>query len=149
MSRVALLDVNVLVALFDPDHVHHEVAHDWFAVEGRAGWATCPVTESGFIRVLSSPGYAGAVTRAADLAERLRVFCESGGHVFWPAEVSLLDGTLFDLSRVAGHRQLTDVYLLGLACKRRGRLVTFDRTIPLASVSTATRAALEVVAPGD
>ena len=147
MSRVALLDVNVLVALFDPDHVHHEAAHAWFAVEGRKNWATCPLTEAGFIRVLSSPGYAGTVTRAADLAERLRRFCGSGGHVFWQDDVSLLDGSLFDLARIAGHRQLTDVYLLGLAHKRRGRLVTFDRTIPLRAVRSATAAALEVVAP--
>ena len=149
MSRVALLDVNVLVALFDPDHIHHDLAHDWFAEEGRASWATCPVTEAGFVRVLSNPGYAGAVTRAADLADRLRRFRESGGHVFWPDEVSLLDGALFDLSRVAGHRQLTDVYLLGLAHTRRGRLVTFDRTIPLRAVKGATAAALDVVGPVD
>jgi uncharacterized protein len=107
--------------------------------------ATCPVTEAGFVRVLSSPGYAGAVTRAADLADRLRRFRESGGHVFWPDEVSLLDRALFDLSRVAGHRQLRDVYLLGLAHNRRGRLVTFDRTIPLRAVNGATAAALEVI----
>jgi len=149
VSRIALLDINVLVALFDPDHVHHEVAHDWFADRGRAGWATCPVTESGFVRVLSSPRYAGTLTRAADLADRLRRFCASGGHVFWADEVSLLDRSLFDLAKVAGHRQLTDVYLLGLAHKRRGRLVTFDRTIPLRAVRSATAAALEVVAPAE
>ena len=127
MIRTALLDINLLVALFDPDHVHHDAAHDWFAEEGRAAWATCPVTEAGFIRVLSSPGYAGTVTRAVDVAARLRRFCASGGHEFWPDEVSLLDSPLFDASKLAGHRQLTDVYLLGLAHNRRGRLVTFDR----------------------
>jgi hypothetical protein len=145
MSSVALLDVNVLVALFDPDHIHHEVAHDWFAAERRDGWATCPVTQSGFIRVLSSPRYSGVVTRADDLASRLRRFCASSGHAFWPDDVSLLDGSLFDLAMVAGHRQLTDVYLLGLACRRRGRLATFDRTIPLRAVKGATAATLEVV----
>lgn len=149
MSRIALLDVNVLVALFDPDHIHHETTHDWYAEVGRSSWATCPLTEAGFMRVLSSPSYAGTVMRPADLAERLRRFCASGGHVFWPAEVSLLDGSLFDLSRVAGHRQLTDVYLLGLAHKRRGRLVTFDRTIPVRAVKGATAASLQVIAPAD
>ena len=149
MSRTALLDVNVLVALFDPDHVHHELAHDWFADAGRSGWATSPVTESGFIRVLSNPAYRGTVARAADLAGRLRRFCDSGGHVFWAAELSLLDGSLFDLSRIAGHRQLTDVYLLGLAQSRGGRLVTFDRTIPVRAVKGATAASLEVIAPVD
>jgi hypothetical protein len=149
VTRIALLDVNVLVALFDPDHVHHEAAHDWYAEDGRAGWATCPLTEAGFMRVLSSPGYAGTVTRPVDLAERLRRFCASGGHVLWPADISPLDGSLFDLSRMAGHRQLTDVYLLGLAHKRRGRLVTFDRTIPLRAVKGATASSLEVIAPAD
>ena len=149
MSRVALLDVNVLVALFDPDHVHHEVAHDWFADVGRPGWATSSVTESGFIRVLSNPAYRGTVARAADLAGRLRRFCDSGGHVFWADEVSLLNGSLFDLSRIAGHRQLTDVYLLGLAQSRGGRLVTFDRTIPVSAVKGASADSLEVIAPAE
>jgi len=127
--------------------VHHEVAHDWFADAGRPGWATSSVTESGFIRVLSNPAYRGTVARAADLAGRLRRFCDSGGHVFWADEVSLLNGSLFDLSRIAGHRHLTDVYLLGLAHTRGGRLATFDRTIPLRAVKGATAASLEVIAP--
>ena len=147
MTRIALLDINVLVALFDPDHVHHDVAHDWFAEEGRAGWATCPLTQSGFVRVLSNPAYRGTLTRAADVAERLRRFCESGGHTFWPIDVSLLDASVFDLPQIAGHRQLTDVYLLGLAHVRGGRLVTFDRGIPVRAVKGATISSLEVIAP--
>lgn len=147
MNRTALLDVNVLVALFDPDHVHHEVAHDWFTDRGRRGWATCPLTEAGFIRVLSNASYGAAIARPADLAERLGRFCRSGGHEFWPDEVSLLDGSLFDLPRLGGHRQVTAVYLLGLAHKRGGRLATFDRTIPVAAVKRATAGTLEVIAP--
>jgi predicted nucleic acid-binding protein len=65
--RTALLDVNVLVALFDPDHVHHEVAHDWFADNGPRGWATCPLTESGFVRVVSNPSYGTTQYRATDV----------------------------------------------------------------------------------
>ena len=149
MIRIALLDVNVLVALFDPDHIHHDAAHDWFADQGRPGWATCPLTEAGFVRVLSNPTYAGAVTRAVDLAGLLRRFCASGGHEFWPDELSLLDGSRFDLSRVGGHRQLMNIYLLGLAHTRGGRLVTFERTIPLRAVKGATAASLEVIAPAD
>ena len=149
MRRIALLDVNVLVALFDPDHVHHEAAHDWFADTGRSGWATCPLTEAGFVRVLSNPAYRGTVVRAADLADRLRRFCRSGGHVLWPDEVSLLDASLFDLSRVAGHRQVTDIYLLGLAHTRSGCLATFDRTIPVTAVKGATAADVEVIAPAE
>ena len=89
MSRPALLDVNVLVALFDPDHVHHELAHDWFADNRADGWATCPVTENGFLRVLANPSYRSAVMRPSELAARLRRFCGSGHHEFWPDVVSL------------------------------------------------------------
>jgi toxin-antitoxin system PIN domain toxin len=149
VSRIALLDVNVLVALFDPDHVHHELAHDWFAADGRAGWATCPLTENGFVRVLANPRYGGATTRVPDLVARLRRFCVSGGHVFWPSTVSLRDNTVFDAAIVAGHRQLTDVYLLALAHAYGGRLATFDRTIPLRAVRGATPSALAFIAPAD
>jgi hypothetical protein len=147
VSGTALLDVNVLVALFDADHVHHDLAHDWFADSGRAGWATCPLTEAGFVRVLSNPAYGGTLVRPADLVVRLRRFCGSGGHVFWPDAVSLLDTSLFELSRIAGHRQLTDIYLLGLAHKLGGRLATFDQGIPFAAVKGATAATLLVIAP--
>jgi hypothetical protein len=147
MTRPALLDVNVLVALFDPDHIHHELAHDWFADNRTDGWATCPVTENGFLRVLANPAYGSAVTRPPDLATRLRRFCDSGHHQFWPDAVSLRDNALFDAAFIAGHRQLTDVYLLGLAKMKGGRLVTFDRAIPLKAVRGAGREALEVIAP--
>ncbi len=147
MTRIALLDINVLVALFDPDHVHHDAAHDWFAEEGRAGWATCPITEAGFVRVLSNPAYGGGATRATDLIARLRRFCESGGHGFWPDGVSLRNESVFDFSHVASHRQITDVYLLGLAQARGGVLATFDRGIPVKAVKGATESSLVVIAP--
>ena len=146
---VALLDVNVLVALFDPDHVHHEVAHDWFANHRQAGWATCPVTENGFVRVFTNPAYAGTVARTADVVSRLRRFCLSGGHEFWPDTPSLRDDSIFDASLVSGHRQLTDIYLLAVAQARAGCLATFDRGIPLRAVKGATAASLMVVAPAD
>jgi hypothetical protein len=145
VSRVALLDVNVLVALFDPDHVHHELAHDWFADNRAAGWATCPLTENGFVRVLANPAYGATVTRAADLVERLRRFRASGHHHFWPDAVSLCDETLFDRRLLGGHRQVTDAYLLGLAKKMGGRLASFDRTTPLKAVRGATAAMLTVI----
>ena len=149
MKSTSLLDVNVLVALFDPDHVHHELAHDWFAEDGRSSWATCPITENGFVRVLANPAYGAAVARVAELAGRLSRFCASGGHVFWEESVSLLDAKLFDWSAAVGHRQLTDIYLLALARARGGRLVTFDRSIPLRAVNGATAKHLVVVGPAD
>lgn len=149
MSRVCLLDVNVLVALFDPDHVHHDLAHDWFADSGRRGWATCPITENGFVRVLSSPVYGSPVVRASELIQRLHMFCRSAGHTFWADEVSLTDESLFDPAMLAGHRQLTDVYLLGLAARKSGCLATFDRTIPVKGVRGATPATLQVIEPAE
>jgi toxin-antitoxin system PIN domain toxin len=147
MSGVALLDVNVLVALFDPDHVHHELAHDWFADHRSAGWATCPVTENGFLRVLSNPAYGRDALRPDRLVERLRKFRASGNHVFWTDSVSLSDGRLFNLTLAPGFRQVTDVYLLGLARKMRGCLATFDRAIPVRAVIGAARSNLQIIGP--
>jgi toxin-antitoxin system PIN domain toxin len=148
VSRVALLDVNLLVALFDPDHVHHELAHDWFA-DHHDGWATCPVTENGFVRVVSHPDYGAASARAPELISRLRQFTQSEHHTFWTASVSLRDEKIFKASHIRGHRQLTDVYLLGLAVAMKGCLATFDRTIPRSAVEGATRDSLQIVSAAD
>jgi uncharacterized protein len=145
VSGAALLDVNVLVALFDPDHVHHELAHDWFEDNRTSGWATCPLTENGFVRVLGNLARRGEFVPIPELVKSLRTFCASGHHEFWPDAVSMRDERLFDLSFARGHRQLTDVYLLGLAVKRRGRLVTFDLKVPLRAVKGAKRDMLDVV----
>jgi toxin-antitoxin system PIN domain toxin len=148
VSRPALLDVNLLIALFDPDHVHHDLAHDWFADNRDRGWATCAITENAFVRVLANPAYGSAVHRPADLVARLRQLSDIPGHLFWADGISLRDPALFDFSRV-GYRQLTDVYLLGLAQRKGGVLATFDRTIPAAAILGAHRDLLEVVAPLD
>ena len=149
MSRATLLDVNLLVALFDPDHVHHELAHDWFADHRTGGWATCALTENGFVRVLAHPGYGAAVSRPVELLRRLRQFCASGHHTFWAEAVSLRDETLFNPALIAGHRQISDIYLLGLARKMGGRLATFDRSISLGAVVGATRANLAIVSAAE
>ena len=129
-----LLDVNVLVALFDPSHLHHELAHEWFGQKGGAGWASCPITENGFVRVISNPKYGGRRTTTGDAIHRLLVFRQAGGHAFWPDDSSILDPALFDASQLSGHGQLTDAYLLGLAVRNDGQLVTFDRRIPTEAV---------------
>lgn len=145
MKHPALLDVNVLVALFDPDHVHHEPAHQWLAATRRTGWATCPVTENGLVRILSNVAYAGIAEPPASIVQRLSAFCDSGQHVFWPDDVSLRNRRLFPWTPSATHRQVTDVYLLGLAVHRGGRLATFDRAIPAAAVAGAGPGHLEVI----
>jgi toxin-antitoxin system PIN domain toxin len=146
VSVPALLDVNVLVALFDPDHVHHDTAHDWFEDHRHFGWATCGVTENGFVRVLARVVEDAPLTRPAALIERLRAFQESGGHRFWPDTVSLTDSRLFNPALIRGHRQVMDIYLLGLTKRMGGCLATFDRTIPIEAVVGATRETLQIIA---
>ena len=124
---VALLDVNFLVALFDEEHIHHEPAHSWFAAHKVDGWASCPLTENGVVRILSNMAYSGIAESAGQVRDRLDAFCRSGDHVFWPDSISLRD-VRFDLSAVT-HRQLTDLYLLGLAVENDGHLATFDGRI--------------------
>lgn len=135
---VSLLDVNLLVALFDPDHVHHQPAHAWFSENRAPGWATCPLTENGLVRILSNPGYPGRQTTLRDAVARLAAFRSSGDHRFWPDTVTLCEEGSFAFQHVGGHRQLTDVYLLALAVAHGGRLATFDRGVQTAAVVGAT-----------
>ena len=133
----ALLDVNVLVSLFDPAHIHHDAAHAWFGAHRGEGWATCPLTENGFARVLSNPAYPGRRTTVADAVDRLAGLAESGDHTFWADRISLLDDSIVERGRLSGHRQITDAYLLALAVSNDGRVVTFDRGFPLGAVLAA------------
>ncbi len=133
-GRVHLLDVNVLIALFDPGHIHHDAAHDWFASVGSAAWATCPLTENGFARVLSNPAFPGRRTTAADAVARLGQLTRSPGHNFWEDGVSILDPSRFVISALTGHREITDAYLLALAVSRSGALATLDDGIRLSTV---------------
>ena len=132
----ALLDVNVLIALHDQQHVHHEVAARWFERHARHGWASCPLTQNGCARIMSQPGY----PNAAPLAEVLTMLgrsCAHASHRFWPDDISLLDGARLHHGRMHGHRQLTDLYLLALAVAHEGRFVTFDARVPLNAVRGA------------
>lgn len=135
--NVALLDVNVLVALFDPAHQNHEDAHRWFGRNRKYGWATCPITANGCVRVLSNPAYPSVEATPVEVARRLRNFCSATDHHFWEDSVSLLDESLFQTTMIGGHQKITDAYLLGLAVRSHGRLVTFDRSIPLKAVTGA------------
>lgn len=140
----ALLDVNVLIALFDADHSLHGPALKWFAEHGKTGWASCPLTQNGCIRVMSQPGYAHPIPVHA-VAQRLREAVVDRHHEFWPDEVSLLDERSIDTTRVHGPKQLTDVYLLALAVARGGRLVTFDQALPVDAVRKAQKKHLIVI----
>ncbi|MEO5822338.1 MAG: TA system VapC family ribonuclease toxin [Vicinamibacteraceae bacterium] len=145
MKKVALLDVNVLVALFQPEHVHHELAHDWFAENRHAGWATCPVTETGLVRLLANPRFHAGGVAVSAVVERLRRLQSDPAHEWWEASISLTDPNLFQLTAIRGHRQVTDVYLAGLAHARDGKLVTFDRAVLWSAVSGAKATLIEVL----
>lgn len=142
---IALLDVNVLVALFDPAHIHHEAAHRWFARNRKSGWATCPSTINGCVRVLSNPSYPVIEATPAEVANRLRAICRASDHHFWADAVTLTDEGLFRTSSIAEHKQITDVYLLGLSVRNHGRLATFDQSIPMKAVLGAGPAHLAVI----
>jgi len=134
----ALLDFNVIIALLDASHVFHERAHDWLALNGALGWASSPLTENGVIRIMSNPGYSRqARFTPGDLIARLKQFTRQSDHEFWPDDLSFCDGKSFVTEHLHGSRLLTDIYLLGLAIKHGGRLVTFDQGIPLSAVRNA------------
>jgi len=145
MTGAALLDVNVLVALFDPDHIHHDIAHDWFGEHAAPGWATCPLTENGFLRTVNHLRKSDFVP-IPDLIGHLARFQEASVHEFWPDDLSLLDGRHFQKGLIQGRRQLTDIYLLGLAVRHEGRLVTFDRGIAISTIRGARKEHLVLLA---
>ena len=141
---IALLDANVLIALFDAAHVNHGAAHTWLAANRASGWATCPLTQNACLRVLSHPSYPGHLG-VADVARRLSNAIATPDHVFWTDSISLCDANRFRHDQVLSPRHLTDLYLLALAVEHDGRFVTFDRGIPLAAVSRAQAKHLEIV----
>jgi len=140
----ALLDVNVLVALFDANHSLHAPAMRWFSEHGDSGWASCPITQNGCVRVMSQPGYPEHMP-VASVIDRLRRAASHPAHEFWSDEVSLLDNGVIDSSRIHGPNQLTDVYLLALAVAHGGRLVTLDQAISIAAVKGAQKKHLVVI----
>jgi uncharacterized protein len=136
-SRRALLDVNVLIALLDADHLHHARAAIWLAENIAPGWASCAITQNGCVRIMSQPGYPSALPTAR-VAQRLREATETEHHLFVPADLSLLDTRHFDAEQLLGHRQVSDAWLLGLAVSHGLRFVTFDGSMPLRAVCGAT-----------
>lgn len=140
----SLLDVNVLIALLDADHAEHRTARQWLAAEIQHGWASCAITLNGFVRIVSQPRYPSPVT-PWEAMRLLRAATGTDHHSYWECKTTLLDETAIDPRRVHGSRQVTDIYLLALATAHGGRLVTFDRTIPLSAVPRAKAANLVVL----
>jgi hypothetical protein len=131
MIRRSLLDLNVLIALTEPEHVHRLRAERWFLSTGKNGFGVCPVTEVGFIRITTNPAMqAGRITLERAIATLQALRAHPGYH-YWPiteAE-SWVAVTACFAARISGYQQITDAYLLGMAIKEDGVLVTFDRGI--------------------
>ncbi|MDO9319394.1 MAG: PIN domain-containing protein [Gammaproteobacteria bacterium] len=132
----ALLDVNVLIALLDSAHIHHSQAMNWLSANIAEGWASCPITQNGCIRIMSQPAYPNSRS-PIEIASRLREATLSPQHQFWADDASLLNAELFDWQHLFNARQLTDAYLLALAVQHSGVFVTFDHAVPLRAVAGA------------
>lgn len=126
---VHLLDVNVLIALTVPEHVHHAPARRWLAASRDDGWATTPVTEFGFVRVASNPAALGDAFAPSEAIAILTELRTRRGHVDWADDVTPSDPTLVDIRRLVGHRQVPDAHLLALARRHDGSVATFDRAM--------------------
>ena len=137
-----LLDINLLLALTDPMHVHHKVSHRWFAKMGQKAWATCPLTENGFVRIASHPKYPNRPGDVRAVCSILSQICESPGHHFWSEDLSILD--ILEPGAIITHAQITDIYLLGLAVHSNGKLATLDQHIPVNALRDGRRA-LELI----
>jgi uncharacterized protein len=142
--NTALLDVNVLIALADNAHVHHDMAHAWFDKIGATSFATCPLTQNGLLRVMGHPRYPNGPGTPKAMLDFLDALCDLGGHVFWPDCISLTKASLFNRDHFSPSEHLTDVYLLGLAVSNSGRLATFDRRIASKAV-VGSQQALELI----
>lgn len=140
----ALLDVNVLIALLDENHAHHATVSDWFSGHIEHGWASCPLTQNGCVRIVSQPRYPNALG-VADAVMRLKDAVSTRWHQFLQDDVSLLDDSVVDRRQLLGPRQLTDVYLLALAVAHGVRLVTLDKSVSVVAVRGAREDHLAVI----
>jgi len=142
---VALLDVNVLVALAWPNHVHHEASRRWFLTNQRHGWATCPLTETAFVRVSSNPAAIPTAVSPGEATAMLGALTSLAHHAFWPDDLRFGDARYYALGQVGGFRQVMDAHLLALAIRHEGRLVSFDAGLALVRPPSAPARALVLV----
>lgn len=129
MIRKHLLDLNVLIALTEPGHEHYRKVQEWFDSSGKDNWGVCPLTEAGFIRVTTNPAFRPGPRTLGQALAVLQALKRHPGYWYWGISESWVTLTAPFVSRIFGHQQVTDAYLLGLTVKRDGVLVTFDRGI--------------------
>lgn len=141
-----LLDTNLLIALLWPSHEHHDPAVKWFARRRAKRWATCPITQAGFVRIVSNPAFSRDAVQPREAIQVLSANTAAKDHVFWADELSVTKAVAFAGVRLMGHQQVTDAYLLGLAIQRGGVLATLDQHIAtLTEPGSAERKSLELV----
>lgn len=137
-----LLDVNLLISLSWPDHTLHFLARKWFAKNSSRGWATCPLVQAGFVRIVSNPAFSARSVSVQEAIDGLRASLQDPAHQFWPDSISLSEALLLIRGKVSSHQQITDAYLVALAIHNRGKLATLDRGIerfaPAGSVELIT-----------
>jgi uncharacterized protein len=124
-----LLDVNVLIALAWPQHSLHSLARAWFRQQRTKGWATCPMVEAGFVRIVSNPNFSPRSVPVPEAVEALQAGLKDRAHQFWPDSISLPEVLEILQQPIKGHKQITDAYLVALAIKNRGKLATLDRRV--------------------
>jgi uncharacterized protein len=124
-----LVDVNVLIALAHEDHKGHEKIRRWFRDTPNLHWATCPLTEAGFVRIISNPAYQQPAVSLPETLAMLAALRALPGHHFWPIDFAFEEAASPLADRFFGHQQVTDIYLLALAIRHKARLVTLDRGI--------------------
>ncbi len=129
MGEIYLLDVNVMIALANEEHEHHEKAENWFQSLGPSGWGPCPLTEAGFARFTMNPAMGPMFSTFPKVIAFLKEFATRPGYRYWPLTESWALLIAPFASRISGHQQVTDAYLLGLAIKENGVLVTFDKSM--------------------
>jgi uncharacterized protein len=141
-----LLDTNMLIALFWPSHRQHDLGVKWFARQRNKGWATCPMTQAGFVRIVSNPAFSRDAVQPREAIQVLSANTAAQDHQFWPDELPLAKVVAFAGLRLLGHQQVTDAYLLGLAISRGSVLATLDKGIAaLTEPKSVERMALEIV----
>ena len=129
MKNGFLLDVNVLVAMAWSTHQAHGKVQEWLARHAREGWATCPLTQTSFVRILSNPAFSPNALTPRDALTLLQTNLAHPAHRFWADDVSFEQALEPLTHRLAGHQQVTDAYLLGLAIEKKGKFVTLDRAV--------------------
>jgi len=129
--KVALLDTNVLLALAWPNHQHHAQSHAWFAAHAKKGWATCAFTQLGFIRLSSNTAYTQDAVSPQDAAALLRQWTRLKGHHFWASPAADAPAIY---ARALGHQQVNDAWLVEVARRNSGRLITLDTQLPVHAI---------------